>query len=111
MIGAWGVLLAQAAQSLLLGGWLAWKSPVALRAIAKAWRVSSVAGCAGALASIGWFTAFALTSAANVRALGMIEVVFSYLVSRRLMKEKLTPTEQSGLALVCLGLLVLCVQL
>lgn len=109
--GAWGVLLAQAAQSLLLGGWLALRSPASLRAIAAAWRVSAIAGSAGALASIGWFTAFALTSAANVRTLGMVEVVFSYLVSRRFMREKLAPAEQAGLLLVLAGVVALCLQL
>ncbi len=111
LIGAWGVLWAQAAQSLLLGGWLVLHSPGSLRAIAIAWRVSALAGMAGALASIGWFTAFALTSAANVRTLGMVEVVFSYLVSRRFMNEKLTPAEQAGLLLVLAGIAALCLQL
>lgn len=110
LTGAWGVLFAQAAQTLVLGGWLAWRSPAALRALSGAWRVSVAAGLAGALASTGWFTAFALTSAANVRTLGMVEVVFSYLVSRRLMREKLAPAEQAGLALVVTGLAVLCLQ-
>lgn len=111
LTGAWGVLWAQAAQSLLLGGWLAWRSPQALRATAAAWRVSTIAGAAGAAASVGWFTAFALTTAANVRTLGMVEVVFSYLVSRRLLSEELTRTEQAGLALVLAGVLALCLQL
>jgi drug/metabolite transporter (DMT)-like permease len=61
----------------------------------------------GALASIGWFTAFALTTAANVRTLGLAEVVFSYLVSRRLLREKLAPLETLGLALVIAGLLAM----
>jgi drug/metabolite transporter (DMT)-like permease len=111
IVGAWGVLWAQAMQTAVLGGWLAWRSPQSLRAIARAWRVSLIAGLAGALASIGWFTAFALTSAANVRTLGMVEVVFSYLVSRRLLREKLARMEQAGLALVLVGLLVLGLQL
>jgi drug/metabolite transporter (DMT)-like permease len=109
--GAWGVLLAQSIQTLLLGGWLAWRARPALAATATAWRVSTVAGAAVALASIGWFTAFALTTAANVRTLGMVEVVFSYLVSRRLLREKLATLEQAGLALVVTGLLVLGLQL
>lgn len=109
--GAWGVLLAQSLQTLLLGGWLAVRAPAALRATATAWRVSTLAGAAGALASIGWFTAFALTTAANVRTLGMVEVVFSYLVSHRLLREKLAPVEQGGLALVVAGLLALGLQL
>ncbi len=105
--GAWGVLWAQAIQTVLLGGWLAWRSPASLRAIATAWRVSTIAGATGALASIGWFTAFALTTAANVRTLGLAEVVFSYLVSRRLMREKLAALEAVGLLLVVIGLLAM----
>lgn len=111
LAGAWGVLLAQSIQTALLGGWLAWRAPQALAATATAWRVSTIAGATGALASIGWFTAFALTTAANVRTLGMVEVVFSYLVSRRLLREKLAAIEQGGLALVLTGLLVLGLQL
>jgi drug/metabolite transporter (DMT)-like permease len=111
LIGAWGVLWAQAAQTLLLGSWLAVRSRGSLRAIISAWRVSTIAGAAGALASIGWFTAYALTSAANVRTVGMVEVVFSYLVSRRFMNEKLAPAEQAGLLLVLAGLVALCFQL
>lgn len=111
LTGAWGVLLAQGLQTLLLGGWLAWRAPEALRATMTAWRICTIAGAMGALASIGWFTAFALTTAANVRTLGMVEVVFSYLVSRRLLREKLAPVEQGGLALVVAGLLALGLQL
>lgn len=111
LAGAWGVLLAQTIQTLLLGGWLAWKQRAALRATVTAWRVSTLAGAAGALASIAWFTAFALTTAANVRTLGMVEVVFSYLVSRRFLREKLAPVEQGGLALVVVGLLALGLQI
>ena len=111
LIGAWGVLWAQGAQTLVLGSWLAVKSPEALRATARAWRVSIIAGLAGALASIGWFTAFALTTAANVRALGMVEVVFSYLVSRRFMNEKLSRLEQGGLLMVLAGVVALCAQI
>lgn len=107
LIGAWGVLIAQTIQSVLLGGWLAARAPQALRALVTAWRISLVAGASGALASLCWFTAFALTTAANVRTLGMVEVVFSYLVSRRVLREKLAPAEQAGLILVAVGLLTL----
>ena len=111
LIGAWGVLWAQAVQSLALGAWLAWRAPQALRAMAAAWRVAMLAGGTGALASIGWFTAFALTTAANVRTLGMVEVVFSYLVSHRLLREKLSRLDRAALALVGAGLLALCLAL
>jgi drug/metabolite transporter (DMT)-like permease len=110
LAAAWGVLCAQALQSLLLGGWLALRSPEALRGIRKAWRISLLAGGMGALASLGWFTGFALRPAADVRTLGLVEVLFSYLVSRRLFREKLGVAEQVGLALVAIGLLVVCAR-
>jgi drug/metabolite transporter (DMT)-like permease len=111
LIGAWGVVWAQALQTLLLGTYLAWQQRGALRAIAAAWRLSLVAGSMGALASIGWFTAFALTGAAEVKTLGMVEVLFSYIVSRRLFNEKLSVKERIGLVLVALGLIAICAQL
>jgi len=107
LVGAWGVLLAQTLQTVLLGGWLALRAPAALRATVTAWRISLLAGFTGALASVCWFTAFALTTAASVRTLGMIEVVFSYLVSRRLLLERLRVAEHAGLGLVMVGLLCL----
>ncbi len=111
LIGAGGVLLAQLLQTLLLGGWIAAREPDKLAKIARAWRVSTVAGAMGALASIGWFTAFALKPAAEVKTLGLIEVIFSYAVSRKLFDEKLSGPERLGLILVTIGLLVICAQL
>ena len=110
LIGAWGVLLAQALQTLLLGGWLALRAPGSLAAIAKAWRLSLLAGMMGALASTGWMTAVALRPAGDVRTLGLVEVLFSYLVSRKLFKERLTRNELAGLLLVSAGVLVVCAQ-
>ncbi len=111
VIGAMGVVLAQALQSLLLGGWIALRDPGKLIQIARAWRISTVAGAMGAMASIGWFTAFAMRPAADVKTLGLIEVIFSYLVSRKLFDEKLSGKERLGLLLVSVGLVVVCAQL
>jgi drug/metabolite transporter (DMT)-like permease len=109
--GGWGVLWAQLLQSLLLGGWLLARQPAALGAIARSWRLSSVAGSMGALASIAWFTAYAMRPAADVRTLGLVEVIFSYLVSRRVFGERLSRNEGIGLLLVTLGLVGVCLQL
>ena len=109
--GAWGVLWAQALQTLMLGGWIAVRSPEVLRAVARAWRISLWAGAMGATASIAWFTGFAMTTAAQVRTLGLVEVLFSYVVSRRLLQEKLGTTEQLGLLLVAVSLVLVCSQL
>ncbi len=111
LIGAWTVVWAQTLQSLLLGSYLAAREPGSLVSIARAWRLSTVAGTMGALASIGWATATAMHSVAEIRTLGLVEVLFAYLVSHRLFKEKLTRKELIGLALVTAGLVVVCAQL
>jgi len=111
IIGAWNVLLAQTAQSLLLGGWIAWRQPGTLQAIARAWRPSLLAGMMGALASIGWLTATALRPALDVRTLGLVEVLFSYFVSRQFFKERMSVREGTGLVLVLAGVLAASSQL
>ena len=110
LIGAWAVLLAQSLQTLLLGGWLSLRQPGAMAAIANAWRLSLLAGMMGALASIGWLTAVALRPAVDVRTLGLVEVLFSYLVSRQFFKERMSHKELAGLVLVTAGVLTVCAQ-
>lgn len=110
LIGGVNVLLAQLMQSVALGAWLAWRQPAVLTAIARAWKLSTVAGMMGALASIGWLTAMALRPAIDVRTLGLVEVLFSYLVSRRMFREKVSRNELIGLLLVGAGVLVVSAQ-
>jgi len=57
--------------------------------------LANVAGMMGAIASIGWMTATALRPAVDVRTLGLVEVLFSYLVSRRLFREQITTSTRS----------------
>ena len=109
--GAWGVFTAQCMQTLAMGLWFVWRDPGVLLRIAKAWRVSLVAGCMGSAASLAWFSAYALQSAASVRTLGMVEVIFSYFVSRRFLKEQLRLNEKWGIALVLIGIVIICTQL
>ncbi|MEW6688200.1 MAG: EamA/RhaT family transporter, partial [Pseudomonadota bacterium] len=100
---AFTLLAAQALQTALLGGFLLLRNPGAVVKAAKQWRRSLLAGFMGAAASAGWFTGFALEPAAHVRTLGLIELVFSYAVSRRLFRERLRPRELAGMALLALG--------
>lgn len=108
--GAWGVLIAQTMQTIGMGLWIQLRTDQGLVPIFRAWRISLLAGCMGAAASIAWFTGYAMQGAAPVRTLGMIEVVFSYVVSRRLLSERLSRTERVGMGLMLLGLVVTCLQ-
>ena len=78
-----------------------------LVAIFKAWRPSMAAGFAGAFASQMWFMAFALETAAKVRTLALIEILFAQIVSRNLFKQNLASREALGIGLIILGVVVL----
>ena len=108
--GAWGVTVAQAMQSVVLGVWIAWKTPQGIRPVLRAWKVSLLAGSMGAAASLAWFTAYAMQDAAVVRTLGMVEVLFSYIVSRRIFSESFSLAEKLGMGLMVLGLVLICLQ-
>jgi drug/metabolite transporter (DMT)-like permease len=62
------------------------------------------------LGSLGWFTAFALTNAAYVRALGQIELVFSYLSAVFFFRERVTRMEVIGIAILVLGIVTLVLE-
>ncbi|WP_439541494.1 EamA family transporter [Hyphomicrobium sp.] len=90
-------------QTALLTGYLAVRDPGTLRAIARAWRPSLFAGFMGALASQFWFLAFALQSAALVRTVALIEILFALFVSRGLFHQRLGVREGLGLLLLVAG--------
>jgi drug/metabolite transporter (DMT)-like permease len=98
---------AQAIQVLLLGGWLQVKRPEVVRAVVREWRLSLLAGFMGAAGSAGWFTAMALEPVAHVRTLGLVEVLFSLAVSRRIFKERFGWRELAGIALVVVGVVII----
>jgi len=94
-------------QAALLSAWLALRDPGVLRAIAKAWRPSLFAGFMGAFASEFWFLGFAITSAANVRTLALVEVLFAQGVTHFIFKQPTTSRERLGIVLVVLGVALL----
>lgn len=100
---AYTLVWAQTLQTVALGGWLVWRNMETIRAVFRAWRWSLAAGACGAIASAAWFTAMTLEPAAHVRTLGLVEVLFSYLVSLRLFREPLSRLEIAGLALLVFG--------
>jgi drug/metabolite transporter (DMT)-like permease len=97
------VSVTQAMQAAVLTLLLAvWDRP-ALRAVFAAWRQSLAAGLCGALASSCWLTALALSPAAPVRALGVVEAPIAAFAGRRLFRERLSPWQWIAGALVAVG--------
>jgi len=94
-------------QAATLSLYLALRDPKVLRAIVGAWRPSLLAGFMGAFASEFWFLAFAITTAANVRTLALVEVVFAQGVTRFVFKQPTTRREALGVGLVLIGVALL----
>jgi drug/metabolite transporter (DMT)-like permease len=90
-------------QAAVLSLYLVLRDPKVLHAIARAWRPSLFAGFMGAFASEFWFLAFAITTAANVRTLALVEVLFAQGVTRFIFKQPTTPREVTGIVLVVIG--------
>ena len=94
-------------QTFLLTIYLLARAPATLRAIMSLWKPSMLAGFTGALASQFWFLSFALTAAANVRTLALIEVLFAQGVSYYSFKQPISARELIGIAIILVGVVLL----
>jgi drug/metabolite transporter (DMT)-like permease len=94
-------------QTLILTIYLLVRSPGVLKAILGLWKPSMLAGFMGAFASQFWFLAFALTAAANVRTLALVEVLFAQGIAYYSFKQPLSARELMGIALIVIGVALL----
>ena len=94
-------------QALCLGAWMGIVARRALLHSVTLWRHSLLAGFFGAFASQFWFLGFSLTPAANVRTLGLVEVLFAQIVAHRVLGQHTTAREAMGIVLVVAGVALL----
>jgi drug/metabolite transporter (DMT)-like permease len=87
-------------QTVLLSAYLYLRDPTTLTLLLTSWRTSISAGFAGAFASQMWFLAFAIESAAKVRTLALIEIIFAQIISRRLFQQNLASREGLGIVMI-----------
>jgi drug/metabolite transporter (DMT)-like permease len=95
------------AQTLAMGIWMRLRAPGAVTAVLRSWRVAALVGVAGMLASLCWFAAFTLASAAEVKAVGQVELIFSMLTARLAFGERPSRRELGGILLVAGGIVLL----
>jgi drug/metabolite transporter (DMT)-like permease len=107
MAATFTLVVGLALQAALLSLYLLLRAPEVLRAILRVWKPSLFAGFMGAVASQFWFLAFALASAASVRTLALIEVLFAQLIARYSFGQRTTAREAIGMGLVVTGVVVL----
>lgn len=94
-------------QSIVMALWLRWREVGEISKVMRSWRVTTLVGLTGVIGSLGWFMAFTLQNAAYVKALGQIELVFTFLASWLVFKEKSSARELIGIVLVVASILLL----
>jgi drug/metabolite transporter (DMT)-like permease len=94
-------------QTVVMSIYLPIREPGQLTAVIKNWRVAVLVGLSGMMGSVGWFTAMTLQNAAYVRALGQVELVFTFIASYFYFREKTNKIEAAGILLIVFGILLL----
>src|SRR5262249_49137230 len=107
MAATFTVTIGLAIQTTLLTTWLMLRGRAVLEAIFRAWRPSLFAGFMGALASQFWFLGFATATAASVRTLALVEVLFAQAISHFVFKQPVTAREGVGIVLIVVGVALL----
>jgi len=104
---SWALVFGLGIQALILTIWMIMFRREALLGCLKAWRISIWGGLLGACASQFWFIGFALTIAANVRTLGLVEILFAQILTWRVFLTKSNRNENIGIILIVVGMLIL----
>ncbi len=107
MAATFTLAIGLAIQAVVLSAYLLLRAPAVLEALMRAWKPSLFAGFMGALASQFWFLAFALATAASVRTLALVEVLFAQLVARFAFGQRTSAREAIGMVLVVAGVVLL----
>jgi drug/metabolite transporter (DMT)-like permease len=107
MAATFTLVIGLAIQSVALSLYLSLRRPTVMFALLRAWKPSLFAGFMGALASQFWFLAFALATAASVRTLALVEVLFAQLVARYGFSQRTTRREAIGMMFVVCGVALL----
>ena len=94
-------------QTVMMGAWFAIYDRAELARCFREWRRALPVGVAGVLGSMCWFTAFALQNAAYVRAVGQIELLFTFVASVFFFKEQVRRSEVIGILLIVTAILMI----
>ena len=94
-------------QTVIMGIYLRVREPGQITAVIRCWPSAVGVGVAGVIASICWFTAFTIQNAAYVRALGQIELVFTFLASVIIFRERSNKLELIGILLIVIAIFLL----
>lgn len=93
-------------QAVMQSGWALLREPDQFAAMLRRWRVTGQVGLLAALASAGWFIAYAHAPVALVGILGQTQIFYTLGFGRWYLKEPVSRDELSGLLLVGAGVVL-----
>lgn len=82
-------------------------TPEQIKTMLVQWRLCLFVGVTSVLGSIGWFTGASYQNAAYVKALGQVEFFITLFLTYRIFKEKISPKEYLGMALILASVVIL----
>ncbi|MGI9426310.1 MAG: DMT family transporter [Hyphomicrobiaceae bacterium] len=94
-------------QTIVMAIYMQVREPGQVMEVLRSWKMTSLVGLVGMLGSVGWITAMTLQNAAYVRALGQVELIFTFAASYLAFGERSTKSEIAGIILVTAGILAL----
>ena len=94
-------------QTAIMTGYVLFRARDQIAAMGPNWRGCLFVGITSVIGSAGWFTAMTIERAAYVKALGQVELLFTLALSVLFFKERSTPKELLGMALVAGSIIVL----
>ncbi|MBL6954389.1 MAG: EamA family transporter [Alphaproteobacteria bacterium] len=94
-------------QTAIMSAYMLLRARDQFTAMAPNWRGCLFVGITSVIGSAGWFTAMTIERAAYVKALGQVELLFTLALSVLFFKERSTPKELVGMAIVAGSIVVL----
>ena len=107
LAAAFTLLIVLILQIAIMGILIGLREPDQLTKVLLYWRPAMLVGISGGLASIGWFSAFTLQNATYVRALGQIELLFTFSVALMVFREKVSTLEIAGITLITASIVII----
>lgn len=104
---AYALAVSLAMQTAMMGAWFLAFDRAELMRVIREWRRAGLVGAVGMATSVCWFTAFTLQNAAYVRALGQVELIFTFAAGVLVFREPVRRSEFAGVALIVAAILIL----
>jgi len=100
------LVITQAGQVMMQGGWLLARDPEEIGRVLRAWRQAAPVGVLASLGSASQFTAMSLAPVALVRTVAQVEVFFTFAFSKLYLKETVRPGDVAALFAIGAGVVL-----